>query len=209
MRRLQAGSSHPRAVIDGERIRKRAANHRIQQGEPHVPGCLEQPLRGVCGEQPQQHKQQPEHRAAAVVFRFEDQLRRGRCRRPFAGRRPSGQPAGAHPVADQRHGRRRPSAGRRWRPLAGHKPAQPRRHAGYRSLQRHPQQLAGYGSQPGVPVDPVGNLQHRLHDHLQPGAGVQLQHQHLHRRLFHGRVVDRRSEYSARCLRPTSATPAA
>ena len=48
--------------------------------------------------------------------------------------------AGPDPVADQRPGRCRPSAGRRWRPLASDKPAQPGRDAGYRSLERHPQQ---------------------------------------------------------------------
>ena len=59
------------------------------------------------------------------------------------------------------------AASGRWRSLAGDKPAQPGRDAGYRSLERHPQQLAGYGRQPGVSVDPVGNLEHRLDDHLQ------------------------------------------
>src|SRR5208282_2633168 len=68
--------------------RNRAANHRIQQGEPHVPGCLEQPLRGVCGEQPQQYGQQPFEDPPTVVFGVQDQLRRRRRCRPFTGRRP-------------------------------------------------------------------------------------------------------------------------
>jgi flagellin len=55
-------------------------------------------------------------------------------------------------------GRRGPAAGGRWRSLASDKPAQPGRDAGYRSLERHPQRLAGYGGQPGVPVDSVGSL---------------------------------------------------
>ncbi len=73
---------------------------------------------------------------------------------------------GADPVADQRPGRRGPSAGGRWRALAGDQPAQPRRYAGYRGLERHAQHHAGRRCQPGVPVDPVGNLQHRFDDHL-------------------------------------------
>ena len=79
------------------------------------------------------------NRAAAVVLRLEDQLRRRRRSRPFAGQWPPGQPDGANPIGNQCRRRRRPSAGCRWRSLAGHKPAQPGRYAGYRSLQRHPQ----------------------------------------------------------------------
>jgi hypothetical protein len=51
--------------------------------------------------------------------------------------------------------------GGRWRSLASDKPAQPGRDAGYRSLERHPQLLAGCGRQPGVSIDSVGNQQHR------------------------------------------------
>ena len=54
---------------------------------------------------------------------------------------------------------------------------------------------SGYGCQPGIPVDPVGNLQHRLDDHLQRRRGLQLQHQHLYRRLFVGGLGDRRSQH--------------
>ena len=101
------------------------------------------------------------------------------------------------------------SAGRRWRPLASHKPAQPRRNAGYRSLQRHPQQLAGYGCQPGIPVDPVGNLQHRLHDHLQPGAVF-----NSNTNIYTGDSSTTGASIDALnirslCPRPTWATPAA
>ena len=148
-------------------------------------------------------------RAAAVVFRIEDQLRRRRRCRPFSGRRPSGQPPGPDAVANQRTGRRRPAASRRWRTLASDQPAQPGRDAGYRSLERHPQRIAGYGRQPGIPVDPLGNQQHRHHHHLQPGAGLQLQHQHLHRRLFQCWRFDRRSEYSLAVFRRMWATRAA
>ena len=42
-------------------------------------------------------------RTAAVIFRIEDQLRRGRCRRPFAGEWPGSQPDRPDPVANQRH----------------------------------------------------------------------------------------------------------
>ncbi len=49
---------------------------------------------------------------------------------------------------------------------------------------------SGRGCQPGVPVDPVGNLQHRLNDHLQRYGGLRLQtDQHLHRRLLRPRAL--------------------
>ena len=84
-------------------------------------------------------QQQPVEDSATVVFRIEDQLRRRRCRRPFAGQWPAGQLDRSDAVANQRQRRRRPAAGRRWRSLASHEPAQPRRHAGHGSRQRHPE----------------------------------------------------------------------
>ena len=42
-----------------------------------------------------------------------------------------------------------------------------------------------------------------IDDHLQPGAGLRFQHQHLHRRLFAGRLVGRRSEHRPAFPRPT------
>ena len=43
--------------------------------------------------------------------------------------------------------------------------------------------ISGRGRQPGVPVDPFGNQQHRLHDHLQPAPGFRQQQEDLYRRL--------------------------
>ena len=57
---------------------------------------------------------------------------------------------------------------------------------------------AVHRGQPGVPVDPGRSQQHRNHDHLQPEPGVRtgrsLDGQHLCRRLFDQRLVDRRVE---------------
>ena len=98
-------------------------------------------------------------------------------------------------VADQRPGRRRPSASRRWRSLASDEPAQPCRYAGYRGLERHPQRFAADGGQPGIPVDSFRNQQHRLDHDLQPEAGLRIADRHLHRRFFDARRFHQPAEY--------------
>ena len=53
------------------------------------------------------------------------------------------------------------AASGRWRSLASDEPAQPCRDAGHRGLERHPQRRADDCGEPGVPVDPGRNQQHR------------------------------------------------
>ena len=64
------------------------------------------------------------------------------------------------------------AAGSRRRAFASDEPAGPGYYAGNRSLERHTQLHAGRCCEPGVPVDTGRGQQHRIDDHLQPGAGV-------------------------------------
>ena len=101
-----------------------------------------------------------------------EQLSSGSKINSGAGEWPGGQPDGTDAVGDQCHGGRRLAAGSRRRAFASDEPAGPGYYAGNRSLERHTQLHAGRCCEPGVPVDTGRGQQHRIDDHLQPGAGV-------------------------------------
>ena len=135
--------------------------------------CPEQYLGSLRGKQPEPDAVESAKSLNAIVFGFEDQLRRGRSRRAVHRERPCGEFRGSYTVVQQRQRGGGLSAGGGRRAFSGDEPADQRGHAGHGSGRRNVVEFAVGRGQPGIPGYSDADRDHRQHHGIQRDFGVQ------------------------------------